>query len=111
MTPPKPVEVLRFIARNSKRAAVTVAGGALVLGGLALLVLPGPGIVVVALGLAVLGTEYMWAAKALEHTKRSGGQAGRAARRQASRAAGGAWRMARSVARRRDPGAPGGGSA
>ena len=107
MTAPRPLEVVRFVARNSKRAAITVVGFVLVLGGLVLLVLPGPGLVVIALGFAVLGTEYMWAAKALEHTRRTGAQAGRAARRQATRAASGARRMARrSAGGPRHPGSP-----
>jgi hypothetical protein len=54
-------------------------GGAFVLAGLAMLVLPGPGILVIALGFAVLGTEYAWAAAALERTKRVAAQAGRIA--------------------------------
>ncbi|MGH9274830.1 MAG: PGPGW domain-containing protein, partial [Acidimicrobiales bacterium] len=45
---PTPGEVVHFIARSSKRVAVSVVGAALVLGGLAMLVLPGPGILVVA---------------------------------------------------------------
>jgi hypothetical protein len=73
---PTPAEVVQFIARSTKRIAVSVAGGALVLAGLAMLVLPGPGILVVALGFAVLGTEYAWAAAALERTKRLAAQAG-----------------------------------
>ena len=77
---PKPLEVLRFVARSSKRIAVSVIGGALVLAGIAMIVLPGPGILVVALGFAVLGTEYAWAAAALERTKRTAGEAGRFAR-------------------------------
>ena len=76
-----PVEVARFLMRSSKRIAVTVIGGVLVLGGLAMLVLPGPGILVVIAGFAVLGTEYAWAAAALERTKRTATQAGEAARR------------------------------
>ena len=76
---PHPVDVVSAIARNSKRVAVSVAGGVLVLAGLAMVVLPGPGIVVVALGFAVLGTEYAWAAAALERTKRTATDAGRAA--------------------------------
>ena len=76
---PKPAEVIRFVARSSKRIAVSVVGGAFVLGGLAMLVLPGPGILVVAIGFAILGTEYAWAAMALERTKRMAEQAGRAA--------------------------------
>ena len=75
----RPVEVLRFVARSSKRIAVSVVGGAFVLGGIAMLVLPGPGLLVVAVGFAILGTEYAWAAVALERTKRAAGQAGRAA--------------------------------
>lgn len=75
-----PAEILRFVARSSKRIAVTVVGGVLVLGGLAMLVLPGPGILVVVAGFAVLGTEYAWAAAALERTKRTAQQAGQVAR-------------------------------
>jgi hypothetical protein len=88
---PRPGEVLSFIARSSKRIAVSVVGGALVLAGLAMLVLPGPGILVVALGFAVLGTEYAWAASALERTKQTAGQVGQAAKRGAK----GAVRVAR----------------
>lgn len=77
---PKPAEVVRFILRNGKRMAISVVGGALVLAGLAMLVLPGPGILVVAAGFAVLGTEYAWAAAALERTKRRAEQAGRTAK-------------------------------
>ena len=83
---PRPAEVIRFILRSSKRIAVSIVGGALVLGGLAMLVLPGPGILVVAVGFAVLGTEYAWAAAALEHTKRHAARAGDLARRGASAA-------------------------
>lgn len=80
-------DVIRFIGRSSKRIAVSVVGAAFVLGGLAMLVLPGPGILVVAIGFAILGTEYAWAAAALERTKRTATSAGRAARDGASRAA------------------------
>ena len=77
---PTPGEVIRFIGRSSKRIAVSIVGGVFVLGGLAMLVLPGPGIVVVVIGFAILGTEYAWAATALAHTKRSAERAGNAAR-------------------------------
>ena len=77
----EPAEVLRFIFRSTKRIAVTVVGGALVLGGLAMIVLPGPGILVIAIGFAVLGTEYAWAAVAFERTKQAGATAGRVAKR------------------------------
>ncbi|MEX2293080.1 MAG: PGPGW domain-containing protein, partial [Acidimicrobiales bacterium] len=71
----RPGEVIRFIGRSSKRIAITVVGAVFVAAGLAMLVLPGPGILVVALGFAVLGTEYAWAAAALERTKRLAAQA------------------------------------
>jgi uncharacterized protein (TIGR02611 family) len=94
------MEVVRFIGRSSKRIAVTVVGAALVIAGLAMLVLPGPGILVVALGFAVLGTEYAWAAAALERTKRAAAQAGTVARDGVTRVARGASGSARSAARR-----------
>jgi len=83
---PRPVEIIRFIGRSSKRIAVSIVGAALVVAGLAMLVLPGPGILVIALGFAVLGTEYAWAAAALERTKKLATQAGGVARDRATRA-------------------------
>jgi len=97
---PRPAEVIRFIGRSSKLIAVSVVGGALVAAGLAMLVLPGPGIVVVALGFAVLGTEYAWAAAALERTKRVAAQAGHLAKDGVTRVARGAQGSARAVGRR-----------
>lgn len=95
-----PAEIIRFIGRSSKRIAVTVVGGVLVLGGVAMLVLPGPGILFVALGFALLGTEYAWAATMLERTKRTAAQAGNMARGGVSRAAQGAHGKTRSIGRR-----------
>lgn len=43
------------------RVGVALLGGALTIGGLVLVPLPGPGWLVVFLGLAVLGTEFHWA--------------------------------------------------
>lgn len=62
--------VVRFIGRNGRRIAITVAGFALLVVGLILLVLPGPGILLVIAGLAVLATEYVWAQRALNYAKR-----------------------------------------
>ena len=76
---PSVKELVWFIGRSSKRIAITVVGAALVAAGLAMLVLPGPGLLVVALGFAMLGTEYAWAAAALERTKRTAARAGRVA--------------------------------
>ena len=52
-----------------KRSAVTLVGICLVLGGIALMQLPGPGILVVVAGLAVLATEYVWARRLLRRAK------------------------------------------
>jgi hypothetical protein len=95
---PKPAEVIRFVLRNTKRVGVSIVGAALVLAGLAMLVLPGPGILVVVAGFAVLGTEYAWAASALERTKRTAEQAGRTAK---SAAGGAAKAVSRKVTRNR----------
>jgi uncharacterized protein (TIGR02611 family) len=48
------------------RGAFVVAAIIVVLGGLALLVLPGPGILVVAVGLAMLSVEFAWVERLLE---------------------------------------------
>lgn len=48
------------------RAVFAVAGVCVVLGGVLLLVLPGPGLLVIAIGLAMLALEFRWAERALE---------------------------------------------
>ena len=64
-----PRDWLRVIARSSKRIAVFVAGLALVAAGVVMLVLPGPGLLVIIAGLAVLATEFAWAEYLLDHAK------------------------------------------
>ena len=44
-----------------RRVIVAVVGGTVLLFGLALLVLPGPALLVIPLGLAILATEFVWA--------------------------------------------------
>jgi uncharacterized protein (TIGR02611 family) len=53
-----------------KRFAVTIVGAALLAVGLAMMVLPGPGILLIVAGLAVLATEYVWARTLLVRAKR-----------------------------------------
>ena len=57
------------LRRALRRLAVTVAGTAVIAAGVAMLVLPGPGLVTIALGLSLLGREHAWAA-ALEQRVR-----------------------------------------
>jgi uncharacterized protein (TIGR02611 family) len=67
--------VVRFIQRSGKRIAVTIAGFAVLLAGIALLVLPGPGWLLIFIGLAILATEYVWAERLLTAAKRKAEQA------------------------------------
>jgi uncharacterized protein (TIGR02611 family) len=65
-----PLKVVgRFIARNGRRIAITVVGVLVLFVGVALLVLPGPGWLVIFLGLSILGTEYVWAQRLLRLAK------------------------------------------
>jgi uncharacterized protein (TIGR02611 family) len=61
---------LRWLARGARRSAVFLAGAALMLAGLAMLFLPGPGIATVLLGLALLATEFQWARRLLTWARR-----------------------------------------
>ena len=65
----------RFIGRNGQRIAVTIAGFAVLLAGVALLVLPGPGWLLIFVGLGILSTEYLWARRLLDTAKRKAEQA------------------------------------
>lgn len=53
--------MLSAALRLARRIAITALGGILIALGAVLLVAPGPGFLVIALGLLVLGTEYDWA--------------------------------------------------
>jgi uncharacterized protein (TIGR02611 family) len=55
-----------------KRIVRVVAGFALLLAGAAMLVLPGPGWVTIALGLALLAQDFQWARRALDRIKDTG---------------------------------------
>ena len=63
-----PAEFIRWFARNGKRAFILLAGLAVVGAGVTMLVLPGPGLIVIILGLAILATEFVWAERALDRT-------------------------------------------
>jgi uncharacterized protein (TIGR02611 family) len=67
--------VARFLARNGKRIGIAVVGGFLVVAGIALLVLPGPGWLVIFLGLGILATEFVWAERLLNKAKEKAQQA------------------------------------
>lgn len=76
----RPAQVVSWVGQNTRRIAVSVIGFLLVAVGLALLVLPGPGLLVLAAGLAVLATEYAWARRMLDGAKQKLGKARRRGR-------------------------------
>ena len=57
------------IIRQAYRMIVLVVGLTVVAGGIAMFVLPGPGILVVIAGLAILATEFVWARLLLQRAK------------------------------------------
>src|SRR5215207_1246870 len=71
-----------------KKSVVTILGVALLAAGLAMMVLPGPGILVIVAGLAVLGTEYVWARSLLDRAKTQAEKAQEAAVASRARTAG-----------------------
>ena len=62
------MHVLRF----GKRVAIAIAGGVVILAGFAMLVLPGPGIVAILLGLGILSLEFELPRVWLERLKARG---------------------------------------
>ncbi len=71
-----PIKVVgRFIARNGRRIAITVVGVLVLLSGLVLLVLPGPGWLLIFVGLSILGSEYVWAQRLLRMAKQQANNA------------------------------------
>jgi uncharacterized protein (TIGR02611 family) len=64
--------LLQAIARAIKRGGVFLIGMTLLLAGAAMLVLPGPGIAVMLLGLVVLSAEFKWAQRILAWARERG---------------------------------------
>ena len=55
--------------QQAKRLIVIVAGSTVLLMGIAMIVLPGPAVLVIPVGLGVLATELVWARKLLTKLK------------------------------------------
>jgi uncharacterized protein (TIGR02611 family) len=68
LPPIRPARRVR-VARQAKRVGVGVAGTSVLGAGVAMLVLPGPGLVVIVAGLAILATEFAWAERRLDQAK------------------------------------------
>lgn len=54
---------------QAKRVIVVVVGFTILAVGIAMIVLPGPAIVVIPIGLAILATEFIWARRLLDTVK------------------------------------------
>jgi len=52
-----------------KRAVVAIIGGTVLLIGICLIVLPGPAVLVIPAGLAILATEFVWARRWLQKAR------------------------------------------
>jgi uncharacterized protein (TIGR02611 family) len=59
----------RRVPRPARQLCVAVFGTGVLLAGVALIVLPGPAVLVMPLGLAILATEFPWARKLLDWAK------------------------------------------
>ena len=55
---------MEALLHGARRVAVLIGGSVLLLAGIVLLVLPGPGVPLIFVGLAVLGTQLPWARRA-----------------------------------------------
>jgi putative transmembrane protein PGPGW len=71
-----------FLGRSGKRIAVTIAGVVVLLVGIAGLALPIlPGWILIFAGLAILGTEYVWAQRLLRKARETAANAANKVRR------------------------------
>ena len=58
-----------MLFKTARRVVIAVIGGTVALIGVAMIVLPGPAVVVIPLGLAILATEFAWAKRLLKRLK------------------------------------------
>ncbi len=63
------INTMKKLLSQTKRIIIIVFGVTIVLIGLALIVLPGPGLIVIIFGLAILASEFVWAERLLQHAK------------------------------------------
>jgi tellurite resistance protein TerC len=62
-------EILLRGIKHAKRIIITVIGFTILVIGIAMIVLPGPAIVVIPIGLGILATEFVWARRLLTKAK------------------------------------------
>jgi hypothetical protein len=69
LTGPHNPAMHRVILRHAKKIAIIVIGATLCLFGFAMLVTPGPGILVILAGISILAIEFAWAKRLLREVK------------------------------------------
>jgi hypothetical protein len=69
---------IRTVPKYARRLIAAVFGGTILIIGAAMLVLPGPGWVVIFIGLGILAIEFAWARRWLKKLKATAGAAGSA---------------------------------
>jgi hypothetical protein len=74
-------DILNSAVKHARRLIVLVVGATILAAGVAMIVLPGPAIVVIPLGLAILGTEFIWARRLMCRVKAAMGGNGDARQR------------------------------
>jgi uncharacterized protein (TIGR02611 family) len=62
-------ESMEKTIRQIKRIFIAIVGFTVLLIGIAMIVLPGPAILVIPLGLTILATEFVWARRLLKKVK------------------------------------------
>lgn len=68
-TPRRRIAPSRWVLSTMRRLLVLVVGAGVLGAGLVMLVLPGPGVIVIVAGLAILATEFAWAERTLDRTR------------------------------------------
>jgi tellurite resistance protein TerC len=64
-----------LLLKYARRTVIAVVGGTLLIIGVAMLVLPGPAMVVIPIALGILAAEFAWARRLIERLKRQGKKA------------------------------------
>ena len=65
--------ILRTV-EQVRRVFLVIAGFTLLLAGVVMLVTPGPGMLVILLGLGLLAAEFVWARRLMDRIKHEGGR-------------------------------------
>jgi tellurite resistance protein TerC len=63
--------LVRVSLRGARRIAIALIGSTALLLGVAMLILPGPGLLVIPIGLALLSTEFVWARRWLARIRKA----------------------------------------